>query len=59
MMQCAQIIWELFYHGHLARLYGWARQTAQMTLAKMIADGMRSFAPPPDELRIRQLRFVT
>ena len=59
MMQCAQIIWELFYHGHLARLYGWARQTTQKALAMMIADGMRSFDLPADCPPIRQLRFVT
>lgn len=59
VMQCAQIIWELFYHGHLARLYGWARQTSQMALARMIAEGMRILGPPPEDLLIRQLRFVT
>lgn len=59
IMQCAQIIWELFYHGHLARLYGWARQTSQRALARMIAEGMRIIGPPPDDLLIRQLRFVT
>lgn len=59
IMQCAQIIWELFYHGHLARLYGWARQTSQMALARMIAEGMRILGPPPEDLLVRQIRFVT
>lgn len=59
VMQCAQIIWELFYHGHLARLYGWARQTSQMALAQMIAEGMRALGPPPEDVVIRQMRFVT
>ena len=59
IMQCAQIIWELFYHGHLARLYGWARQTSQITLARMIAEGMRILGPHPENLLIKQLRFVT
>jgi len=58
IMQCAQIIWELFYHGHLARLYGWARQTSQMALARMIAEGMRILGPPQEDLLIRQMRFV-
>jgi hypothetical protein len=57
-MQCAQILWELFYHGHLARLYGWARQTSQMTLARMIAEGMRVIGPPPEDLLVRQIRIV-
>lgn len=59
IMQCAQIIWELFYHGHLARLYGWARQTSQMALAQMIAEGMRILGPPPQGMLISQVRFVT
>lgn len=58
IMQCAQILWELFYHGHLARLYGWARQISQMTLARMIAEGMRVIGPPPEDLFIRQIRIV-
>jgi hypothetical protein len=58
IMQCAQILWELFYHGHLARLYGWAKQTSQMTLARMIAEGMRVIGPPPEDLLVRQIRIV-
>jgi hypothetical protein len=58
IMQCAQILWELFYHGHLARLYGWAKQTSQMTPARMIAEGMRVIGPPPEDLLVRQIRIV-
>jgi hypothetical protein len=59
LMQCAQIIWELFYHGHLARLYGWARKTAQATLARMVAEGMRALGHAPEDQLVKQLRFVT
>lgn len=59
IMQVAEIIWRLFYGGHLARLYEWARRSSQMVLARALADGLRSGRIPPDTPPIGQLRFVT
>ena len=58
IMQAAQIIWQLFYGGHLARLYEWARTAPQQSLARAVAEGLRAnlFANVP---AIGQLRFVT
>lgn len=58
IMQVAQIIWQLFYGGLLARLYEWARAASQQALARAVAEGMRAslFASVP---AIGQLRFVT
>jgi len=58
IMQVAQIIWQLFYGGHLARLYEWARTAPQQSLARAVAEGLRAnlFANVP---AIGQLRFVT
>jgi hypothetical protein len=58
IMQVAQLIWQLFYGGHLARLYEWARAASQQVLARAVGEGIRAslFASVPP---IGQLRFVT
>lgn len=58
IMQAAQIIWQLFYGGHLARLYEWAKTAPQKSLARAVAEGLRTslFANVPP---IGQLRFLT
>jgi len=59
IMQVAEIIWRLFYGGHLARLYEWAKRSSQMVLARALADGLRSVRLPPDIPPLGQLRFDT
>jgi len=58
IMQAAQILWQLFYAGHLARLYQWARTASQKSLAYSVAEGLRA-ALFISVLPIGQLRFVT
>lgn len=59
IMQVAEILWLLFYGGHMARLYEWARRSSQNVLARALGAGLRSVRFPPVIIPIGQLRFVT
>lgn len=59
MMQVAQILWHLVCHGCLRRLYDWARRTTQLTLARLLWEGLRGQRLPPDLPPLGQLRFCS
>ncbi len=59
LMQIAEIIWQLLYGGHLARLYEWARRSSQKVVARALAEGFRTVRLPAIITPLGQLRFVT
>jgi len=59
MLQVAETLWQLFYRGHLLRLYEWARKTTQKGLAIILGENLRNTLLPPEIKPIGQLRFIT
>jgi hypothetical protein len=59
MMQVAECFWQLFYRGHLQRLYEWAERTTQQGLARLLGESLRHYRLPAVIAPIGQLRFVT
>lgn len=57
LMQVAQILWILVCHGHLKRVYDWARRATEQGLARAIWEGLRACRLPPDLPPIGQVRF--
>lgn len=56
MMQVAQILWNLLYHGCLKRL-PWARDATQKGLARALGESLRAFRLPTSWPPLGQLRF--
>lgn len=59
LMQIAYLLWTLFYHGLLERIHAWARKTAQITLARLLGEGLRIIGASDPGWRVGQIRFVT
>ena len=59
MMMVAAILWQLFFLGHLKRLYEWARRTTQRGLAVMLGEALRFVRFTTSFVPVGQLRFVT
>ena len=57
MMQVAQILWVVTYHGGLRRLYDWARRATQQGLAQTLWEAMRAARLPPNLPPLGQIRF--
>ena len=58
MMQVAHVFWTLFYAGLLSRLYGWARETPQVALARALSEGLRHLVIAEPIRPIGQLRIL-
>jgi len=59
LMQIAWILWTIFCHAYLMRVFGWAAWASEMTLARAIGEGMRTCLFPEQLPLCGQLRFVT
>ena len=57
MMQVAQVLWLLVYHGALYRLYDWARRATEQGLARALWEGMRACRLSPALPPVGQIRF--
>ena len=57
MVQVAQILWTLTYHGCLRRLYDWARRATELALAQAVGEGLRACRLPLDLPPLGQIRF--
>jgi hypothetical protein len=57
MMQVAQVLWNLTYHGYLRRVYEWARRATEQGLARALWEGLRAARLPPDLPPVGQFRF--
>lgn len=58
IMQVAHLLWTLFYAGVLARLYGWAKETPQVALARALLEGLRHLVVTEPIRPIGQLRLL-
>ena len=59
LMQIAGILWTIICHSFLMRVYEWAARATETSLARAIAEGMRSHRFPPLLPEPGQLRFIT
>ena len=57
MMQVALIYWQLYYHGHLKRVYKWAMLATEQGLARTVWEAFQYHKVPPDLPPIGQVRF--
>jgi len=59
LMQIAAILWTIICHSYLMRVFEWAARATESSLARAIAEGMRSHSFPPQLPQPGQLRFVS